>query len=241
MPELTVLLRGRSERLREFVEGAPLERASIYAFVAEQASLLASGARVLDVGAGEAPYRELFGEQEYLTLDRADTPHSGEVDMYGSADSIPADDDSFDAILCTQVLEHVPRPPDALHEFHRILRPGGVLIATIPFLWEEHEAPYDYYRYTRYAIEDLAGGAGFVGIDVRPRTDCFTTLAQLVRNACWAMGSANDGMDALRSEARETLEQMADSIVMLAPLDVGMILPLGFNLHATASGRTTLS
>jgi 2-polyprenyl-3-methyl-5-hydroxy-6-metoxy-1,4-benzoquinol methylase len=102
--DLTVSLRGRSERLREFVEAAPLERASIYRFVAEQAGLLREGTRVLDIGAGESPYRELFHEHEYLTLDRADTPHSGEVDMHGEADSIPVEDGSFDVVLCTQVL-----------------------------------------------------------------------------------------------------------------------------------------
>ena len=59
---------------------------------------------MLDIGAGESPYRELFHEHEYLTLDRADTPHSGEVDMHGEADSIPVEDGSFDVVLCTQVL-----------------------------------------------------------------------------------------------------------------------------------------
>src|ERR1700724_2367838 len=93
--DLTASLRGRSERLREFIEAAPLERASIYRFVAEQARLLPDGSRVLDIGAGEAPYRELFCEHKYVTLDRADTPHSGEVDIYGHADAIPVDDCSF--------------------------------------------------------------------------------------------------------------------------------------------------
>ncbi len=239
--DLTASLRGRSERLREFVEAAPLERASIYSFVAEQALLLSPSARVLDVGAGEAPYRELFAEQRYSTLDRADTPHSGEVDLHGSADSIPADDGSFDAVLCTQVLEHVPQPLDALREFRRILRSGGVLIATVPFLWEEHEAPFDYYRYTRYGIEHLARGAGFSNIDVKPRTDCFTTMAQLLRNIGWAMGSGPDGMDPLRTEAREALDQIAETVVNLAPLDLDMVLPLGFSLRATAGDRKVAS
>ena len=172
-------------------------------------------------------------------LDRLETPHSGEVDLYGAADSIPAGDSSFDVVLCTQVLEHVPQPRDALQEFRRVLRSGGSLIATVPFLWEEHEVPFDYYRYTRYGIEHLVQSAGFAEVEVRPRTDCFTTLAQLLRNACWAMGSAPDGMDPLRSQAREALGQIADAIVTLAPLDVEMILPLGFSVRATADDRMT--
>lgn len=197
--------------------------------------------RVLDIGAGEAPYRELFVEQTYVTLDYEDTPHSGEVDLHGTAEAIPADDDSFDAIVCTQVLEHVPRPQAALREFHRVLRPGGALVATVPFAWEEHETPHDYYRYTRYGIEHLLADVGFGEIDVRPRTDCFTTLAQLVRNARWSMGTAPDGLDALRQEARKALDEIAGALVALAPLDVQMVFPLGFTVSATAGGRTTSS
>jgi SAM-dependent methyltransferase len=236
----TASLQGRSERLREFIDGAPLERESIYRFLDEQVRLLAIGSRVLDVGAGEAPYRELFDEHDYVTLDYADTPHSGHVDLHGAADSIPAEDGSFDAIVCTQVLEHVPRPLRALQEFHRVLRPGGTLIATVPFAWEEHEAPYDFYRYTRYGIEQLLGDADFAEIEVRPRTDCFTTLAQLIRNARWAMGTAPDGLDGLRLQAQTALAEIADTLVALAPLDVAMILPLGFTVCATA-GRVTNS
>jgi SAM-dependent methyltransferase len=230
----TVSLQGCSERLKEFIEGAPLERESIYRFVAEQARRLAPASRVLDIGAGEAPYRELFDEHTYVTLDRAETPHSGEVDLYGSADSIPADPRSFDAVLCTQVLEHVPQPLDALREFRRVLVEGGTIIATVPFVWEEHEAPFDYYRYTRFGLEHLLREADFGEIEVRPRTDCFTTLAQLMRNVGWAMGKAPDGMDQLRRQAQQALEEIADSIVALAPLDVGMVMPLGFTVRAIA-------
>jgi SAM-dependent methyltransferase len=236
--DLTASLQGCSERLQEFIRAAPLERSSIYSFVAEQASLLPVGSRVIDVGAGEAPYRELFAAQSYLTLDRADTPHSGSVDLNGDADSIPAEADSFDAVLCTQVLEHVAEPRNALREFHRVLRPGGLLIATVPFVWEEHETPFDYYRYTRYGIDHLVCRAGFENVEVRPRTDCFTTLAQLMRNASWAMGAAPDGKDQLRQEAREALELIADAMITLAPLDVNLTMPLGFSVRATASDRT---
>lgn len=226
------LLRGCSEQLRAFVDEAPLVRRSIFTFVAGHAHRLAPGSRVLDVGAGDAPYRELFAAHEYATLDHAETLHAGEIDMVGSADAIPVSDDSFDAVLCTEVLEHVPNPMATLTEFARVLAPGGVVIATVPFAWEEHEAPHDYYRYTRYGLGHMLEQSGFADIDVQPRSDSFTTLAQLMRNVGWVHGSAPDGLDALRVEARETLTQLSDALLALAPLDVECLLPLGFSVYA---------
>ena len=225
-------LRRGSEKLRAFVEEAPLERASIVAFVAEQARTLAAGARVLDVGAGASPYRELFEAQVYTSTDHEASPHGAAVDIVTAGDSIPVADASFDAVLCTQVLEHVPDPLAVLRELNRVLVPAGRLIATVPFAWEEHERPHDFYRYTRYGIAHLLAEAGFDELDIRPRTDCFTTLAQLVRNAAWVMGSDADGLDELRADARAVLVEMSDALASLGPLDVSMIFPLGFTVAA---------
>jgi SAM-dependent methyltransferase len=233
-PSTESVLRGCSERLRQFVAEAPLERASIFEFVARQARLLAPGARVIDIGAGDAPYRELFSEQEYLTLDHEQTPHTGDVDIIGSADSIPVGAGEFDAVVCTQVLEHVPEPLATLREFHRVLADGGGLIATVPFAWEEHELPHDYFRYSRAGIEHLLDSAGFTDVRVHPRTDSFTTLAQLVLNVGWTMGEAPDGNSALRKQARATLTELSEALGALAPLDVDQRLPLGFTVAARA-------
>jgi SAM-dependent methyltransferase len=75
--------------------------------------------------------------------------------------SIPVENDRYDAVLCTQVLEHVPEPLKALKELHRVLIPGGTLWLSTPFYFEEHETPHDYFRYTQFGLRYLIEQAGF--------------------------------------------------------------------------------
>jgi SAM-dependent methyltransferase len=76
-------------------------------------------------------------------------------------------DARYDAIVSHQVLEHLPRPWEALAEFHRVLRPGGVLVSSAPHLSRRHELPHDYFRFTQGGMESLLRDAGFVDIDVQ--------------------------------------------------------------------------
>jgi hypothetical protein len=115
-----------------------------------------------------------------------------------------------------------------MSELHRILAHGGTLYLTAPLVWELHELPHDYYRYTSEGLRHLLEGAGFTSIEIEPRNDCFTTLAQLMLNARWAMGSAPDGLDERRGAARELLEELAEQLAQLAPLDAERVLPLGY-------------
>lgn len=131
--------------------------------VARAASRYARG-RLLDIGCGEKPFQELFAGRvsEYLGLEHPDTIHDKSVvDLWGTAENIPLPDESFDTILCTQVLEHVEQPKRALQEMYRVLREGGHCIITVPFLWHIHEAPRDFYRYTEYGIRYLLETSGF--------------------------------------------------------------------------------
>lgn len=225
---------GVSEQLREFVEEMPHERRSILAFVREVAESLPPGSVVLDIGAGDAPYRELFGHCDYLTTDREDSLHEGarQADFIASAEALPLEDAAVDAALLTQVLEHVPDPAAVLGEAARILRPGGAIFLTVPFVWELHELPLDFWRFTPASLERLLDLAGFIDVQVEARNDCFTTVAQLLRNLWWGMGRAPDGRDAEREAAGDLLEQLADRLAALADLDVAGLLPLGWAASA---------
>jgi SAM-dependent methyltransferase len=223
-----------SEELRAFVQEMPYERRSILAFVRDMADSISPGAVVLDVGAGQAPYRELFGHCEYITADwkRSLHTHTSEVDIPASADALTVDDACVDAVLLTQVLEHVADPATVLHEAARVLRPGGRVFLTVPFVWELHELPFDYWRFTPPTLERLLVDAGFAEIEVQPRNDCFTTIAQLLQNVGSAMGRAPDGRDAERAVAAELLGHLGERVAALAPLDVNRILPLGWSVSA---------
>ena len=110
----------------------------------------------LDAGSGRSPFESLLLQHvDRLTnLDVED--RSGKVDILGDIQAMPElAEKSFDTILCSQVLEHVPRPWDAMREFSRLLKPGGALILSVPHLSVIHEAPHDYYRYTQYGLAAL--------------------------------------------------------------------------------------
>ncbi|SIO22474.1 Methyltransferase domain-containing protein [Parasphingorhabdus marina DSM 22363] len=120
------------------------------------------GMRVLDAGAGEQPYRPFFDHCTYESADfeMVDKPYARSTYVCDLAD-IPTEDNLFDRIVFNQVLEHIPEPDKVLAELYRVTRPGGRIICTCPFYYEEHEKPYDFYRYTQFAHRHIFARAGF--------------------------------------------------------------------------------
>ena len=135
-------------------------------WIAEQAHRLPVGSRVLDVGAGAAPYRALLAHCDYRAQDFGGEPST--VGRYTRLDyvcdiaSIPVPERSFDAVLCTEVLEHVPDPVAAIREMARVLRPGGRLILTAPLGSFLHQEPFHFYGgYTPHWYRKCLPEAGF--------------------------------------------------------------------------------
>ena len=118
--------------------------------------------RLLDVGCGNRPYQTIFMSyvSHYIGLER-DQNRYAKVDVWGDALTLPFADGVFDTVLSNQVLEHVPEPQLALTEAARVLKDGGYLILTAPHIWELHEVPHDYFRFTPYGLRYLAEKAGF--------------------------------------------------------------------------------
>lgn len=104
----------------------------------------------LDIGCANSPYRDLFPNR--VGFDVAEGPG---VDVVGDAHMLPFDDSLFDQILCTEVLEHLHTPDRAITEMHRVLKPDGTLVLTTRFCFPIHDAPHDYFRYTKYGLRHL--------------------------------------------------------------------------------------
>lgn len=131
-------------------------RVHLRRYNAEFASTIPSGSLVLDAGAGTAPYRDLFAHTRYETADfeRVDKSY-GTSTYVCDLTSIPVEDGRFDFIVFNQVLEHLPEPLKALRELARVLKDGGRIICSAPLFYEEHEHPFDFYRYTQFAYRHL--------------------------------------------------------------------------------------
>jgi len=126
---------------------------------------------VLDLGCGSRPFEGFFNGRvkRWVGADYPSTGHPRAYpDVLADAMKLPLAGASFDTVLCTQVLEHVPEPMDLLRETWRVLRPGGHLVLTAPQYNALHGEPGDFYRYTKYGLDHLAKKAGFLVKQIEP-------------------------------------------------------------------------
>jgi len=138
-------------------------------------------ARVLDAGAGSLPYKDYFSHTVYESTDFENMFDSSYKDTHNficSLDSIPRQEGEYDAIINTQVLEHVEFPQKVINEFYRVLKPGGKLFLTAPQGWGVHGAPYHFFNFTNYGLESLFKKAGFRIKFIRPRGGIFWYLGK---------------------------------------------------------------
>jgi SAM-dependent methyltransferase len=159
--------------------------ATIEESVARFARSLPSGARVLDAGAGEGQYAGHFNAQRYCGVDLAvgDAAwnYAG-LDAIADLAALPFRADSFDAAIHIVTLEHVTEPACVVRELARTLAPAGRLLLIAPHEWEVHQAPHDYFRYTRYGLQYLLAKAGFSAIEIEPVGGYFRLLSRRLLN-----------------------------------------------------------
>lgn len=179
--------------LRRFVD---LQLATIWSFLRPRLSTLRGS--LLDVGCGEMPYRSCLPPD--LSYTGVDVPQASAFAMRGSdavvafdGVSLPFPDRSFDNVLCTEVLEHAAAPTALVAEMLRVLKPGGKLIATVPFAARVHYAPYDFHRFTKFALADMF--AEFRDVSIAERGNDVSVIAnklivlamRMVRPSPWSL------------------------------------------------------
>lgn len=145
------------------------------AWLEKNLQALPPGTKILDAGAGETKYRKFCGHLNYTSQDfgqyngegngegnQTNVWDNSKLDIVSDITKIPVQTASFDAVLCVEVLEHVPEPINALSELSRILKPGGKLILTLPFCSMTHFAPYFFYTgFSKYWVEKFLPEKGF--------------------------------------------------------------------------------
>lgn len=139
--------------------------------------------KVLDVGCGRKPYRDTYfaAATDYVGVDY-ETPNS-QPDIVASALDLPLEAQSFDTVVSTEVLEHVPDPLRALREMHRVLRRGGYLILSTPMYWPRHEIPHDYFRYPYDGLIYLIQESGLQLVRIFNRGHAYVFLGQVIQHA----------------------------------------------------------
>ena len=146
----------------------------------EDAAKLAHG-KLLDIGCGNKPYENMFAGciNQYIGCDVVQSSDS-RVDVICPATAIPLEDESFNTVLCTQVIEHVADHRRLLQEAFRLLQKGGTLILSGPMYWPLHEEPHDFFRFTEHGFRYLLEDIGFVITKIKSNGGKWATCGQVL-------------------------------------------------------------
>jgi ubiquinone/menaquinone biosynthesis C-methylase UbiE len=154
-----------------------------------------AGLKILDAGAGELKYKKYCSHLDYVSQDFGQYNGTGDgagqhtekwdqtkLDIVSDITAIPRENNSFDAIMCIEVLEHIPEPTKALAEFSRLLNKGGALVVTVPFCSSVHMAPYHFFTgFTKYFLEKHLQANNFEILEITSNGDYYEFLAQDLR------------------------------------------------------------
>ena len=140
--------------------------------------------KTLDIGCGQKPYEEVFNASQYigLEIDSIENRENKKADKFYDGKNFPFNDHEFDSVVLFQVFEHVFNPFDFLSEINRVLKVGGILLMTVPFVWDEHEQPYDYARYSSFGLKSIIEQNGFSVIEQRKSMKDIRVVFQLAND-----------------------------------------------------------
>lgn len=151
---------------------------------------------LLDVGCGNKPYKELFIVKNYtgLEFDSLENRNKKKADIFYNGGEFPFEPKTFDFVISTQVLEHINNQSIFLSEINRVLKSGSQCLMTVPFIGEEHEKPFDFFRYTSFGIKETLQNYGFEIIEYKKSTTGITVLFQLLNDYIYKRINSNIGI-----------------------------------------------
>jgi SAM-dependent methyltransferase len=169
-------------KLMAFIYPYYIVRRSLYEKVCEFKNFV--NGSVLDFGCGSKPYKSIFNYEQYIGIDidsKGDKSILKDVDIYYDGKNIPFENEKFDSIFCSEVLEHVFNIDEILDEFYRVLKKDGKVVITVPFAWREHEVPFDFGRYTQYGLSCMFEKHDLKLLKISSTTSyCSTILQHLI-------------------------------------------------------------
>jgi SAM-dependent methyltransferase len=183
--------------------------------------------RTLDVGCGQKPYEQHFRSAGYVGLE-IDTPENRagkKADQFYDGMTFPFRDGEFDSVISSQVFEHVFEPDAHLEEVQRVLKPGGLFLLTVPFVWDEHEQPVDFARYTSYGLEHLLGKHGFEVVEQHKTVNDIRAVFQMAN--CYLYS---------KTVTRNPYLNILFALMLMAPVTllgvaISFVLPRNDNLY----------
>ena len=211
--------------LAVFVNPFYFARKGLYRHVRALASEIRG--RTLDVGCGQKPYESLFRSSAYIGLEM-DTPENRKqkkADVYYDGKVFPFDSEEFDSVVINEVFEHVFDPDGFLAEVGRVLKPGGALLMTVPFVWDEHETPWDFARYSSFGISAILRKHGFQVEILRKSVNDIRAIFQLLTGYIYK-----------KTVTRSPIVNILLTLLLIAPFNLlgellGMILPGNDDLY----------
>ena len=183
--------------------------------------------RTLDVGCGNKHYRSFFSSSEYigLEIDSEINRMNKSADYYYNGEVFPFSDSEFDSLVTNQVFEHVFNPDQFLDEAYRVLKQDGVMLMTVPFVWDEHEQPYDFARYSSFGIQHLLSAHGFEVLEIKKTMNDVRVIFQMVNAYIYKKVMTGNGYVNLLS-----------TLILMAPVNIlgellNLLLPKNDDLY----------
>jgi len=165
-----------------FINPFYIIRYELVTAIRKEASLL--NGKLIDLGCGSKPYKELFvNVDEYIGIDIENEGHSHtdeDIDVFYDGKKLPFSNETFNSAFCSEVLEHVFNIDEILAELHRVLKPDAKALFTVPFVWDEHEQPNDFGRYTSFGITHKLEKSGFEVLNLTKTGNFVKVIFQLI-------------------------------------------------------------